>query len=107
MPVEAFAKALMRGLGWQEGQGVGRNKFKDVQMKDIVRRPDRLGLGAKPAPPPPERKANGSAAPSAITAGTGGTAPVLAANARSSVPNGARARHFDLSLVASHRCLFF
>ena len=26
VPVEQFGAALLRGLGWKEGQGVGRNR---------------------------------------------------------------------------------
>lgn len=53
MPVEAFGEALLRGMGWHEGRGVGRGAKADVTTKDTVRRPQRLGLGASPAPPPP------------------------------------------------------
>ncbi len=45
--VEEFGMALLRGMGWNEGEGVGRNKQK-VDAKEYIRRPDRLGLGAKP-----------------------------------------------------------
>lgn len=48
MPVEAFGEALLRGMGWKEGRGIGRGK-KDVEAKELVRRADRLGLGADPA----------------------------------------------------------
>jgi G patch domain/KOW motif-containing protein len=48
LPVEEFGKALLRGLGWREGEGVGRKRQK-VELKDPVRRPERLGLGADPA----------------------------------------------------------
>jgi len=47
-PVDEFAKALLRGMGWREGEGVGRNK-QSVEVKQIVPRPERLGLGADPA----------------------------------------------------------
>lgn len=50
MPVEAFGEALMRGMGWKEGRGIGRNVKGEVEAKELVRRPDRLGLGAAPAP---------------------------------------------------------
>jgi len=48
MPVEAFGEALLRGMGWKEGRGIGRGK-QDVEAKELVRRADRLGLGADPA----------------------------------------------------------
>lgn len=48
MPVEEFGKAMLLGMGWQEGQGVGRSR-RPVESRQYVRRPDRLGLGAQPA----------------------------------------------------------
>jgi G patch domain/KOW motif-containing protein len=48
LPVEEFGKALLRGLGWREGEGVGRKRQK-VETKEPVRRPERLGLGADPS----------------------------------------------------------
>ncbi|GIL62553.1 hypothetical protein Vafri_16641, partial [Volvox africanus] len=47
MPVEEFGKAMLRGMGWQDGMGVGRNR-KKVDAIEYVRRPERLGLGAQP-----------------------------------------------------------
>ncbi|EFJ51408.1 hypothetical protein VOLCADRAFT_87660 [Volvox carteri f. nagariensis] len=47
MPVEEFGKAMLRGMGWEEGMGVGRNRQK-VDAIEYVRRPERLGLGAQP-----------------------------------------------------------
>lgn len=55
LPVEEFGKALLRGLGWSDGQGVGR-KRQVVEPKQVIRRPDRLGLGANPAAPPPDKR---------------------------------------------------
>ena len=52
LPVEEFGKALLRGLGWDESQGIGR-KRQLVEAKQGVRRPERLGLGAAPAAPVP------------------------------------------------------
>jgi G patch domain and KOW motifs-containing protein len=49
MPVEAFGEALMRGMGWFEGRGIGRNAKGEVEAKELVRRADKLGLGADPA----------------------------------------------------------
>jgi hypothetical protein len=48
MPVEAFGEALLRGMGWSEGQSIGRSTKGEVAVKELVRRPARLGLGAKP-----------------------------------------------------------
>lgn len=51
MPVEAFGEALMRGMGWFEGRGIGRNAKGEVEAKELVRRTDKLGLGADPTVP--------------------------------------------------------
>ncbi|MEW5300633.1 MAG: hypothetical protein WDW36_003548 [Sanguina aurantia] len=56
MPVEEFGKAMLRGMGWSEGMGVGRKKTV-VDAIEYVRRPERLGLGAQPAPAAAEAKA--------------------------------------------------
>jgi G patch domain/KOW motif-containing protein len=63
MPVSAFGEALLRGMGWEAGRGLGRARGggEEVVAKDLVRRPARLGLGAAP-PPPPERGASGARA---------------------------------------------
>ncbi|GBF88414.1 hypothetical protein Rsub_01126 [Raphidocelis subcapitata] len=54
-PVDEFAKALLRGMGWRDGEGVGRSKAA-VEVKQIVPRPERLGLGADPAALPEHLK---------------------------------------------------
>lgn len=56
MPVEAFGEALMRGLGWKKGRGIGKNSKGEVDAKELMRRPDRLGLGAAPDPLPQRKK---------------------------------------------------
>ena len=56
MPVEAFGEALMRGLGWEKGRGIGKNSKGEVEAKELMRRPDRLGLGAAPEPLPQHKK---------------------------------------------------
>lgn len=38
-----------RGMGWQEGRAIGRSGKGEVIAKELVRRPQRLGLGATPA----------------------------------------------------------
>lgn len=45
-----------RGMGWTEGRSIGRNAKEEVQAKELVRRPQRLGLGAAPAPPEKKEK---------------------------------------------------
>lgn len=58
MPVEKFGEALLRGMGWEKGKPVGRNPKGSVEAREYVRRPERLGLGAKPKEiqPKPRRK---------------------------------------------------
>ena len=84
VPVDQFGAALLRGMGWKEGQGIGRNKknawvfcchltpllsgslistpsFHNSMLNPIefIARPELLGLGAQPAdlpgPPKPNR----------------------------------------------------
>ena len=78
VPVEEFGLAMMRGMGWSEGVGIGRRARavgrvllalgcmlasaagtqhdspfeQDVLAPEYVRRPQGLGLGAEPAKPP-------------------------------------------------------
>ena len=49
MPVEDFGKALLAGMGWKEGQAVGRrNRGKaEEKPRELQRRPEQLGLGAR------------------------------------------------------------
>ena len=49
MPVDDFGKALLAGMGWKEGQAVGRRNRGKAEQKprDVQRRPEQLGLGAK------------------------------------------------------------
>ncbi|GKE82173.1 protein MOS2 [Tanacetum coccineum] len=57
MPVENFASALLKGYGWEEGMGVGKNK-KDVKVVEIKPRGAKQGLGFvddMPAPPSHDR----------------------------------------------------
>lgn len=56
MPVDAFASALLRGMGWKEGAGLGKDGKAAPEPRDLKRRPARLGLGATPAPPPSTHK---------------------------------------------------
>jgi hypothetical protein len=48
VPVEEFGAALLRGMGWKEGEGIGANKGKKIEQTKIPqRRPALLGIGAK------------------------------------------------------------
>ncbi len=49
MPIENFGEAMLRGMGWTEGRAVCKRDKKEVQAATYVRRPDGLGIGAKPA----------------------------------------------------------
>ncbi|EKG13430.1 hypothetical protein MPH_09456 [Macrophomina phaseolina MS6] len=49
VPVEEFGAAMLRGMGWKEGEAIGRRKGqKAVQPRVVERRPALLGIGAKP-----------------------------------------------------------
>ncbi|CAI9740198.1 G-patch domain and KOW motifs-containing protein-like [Octopus vulgaris] len=45
VPIEHFGKAMLRGMGWKDGEGIGKNK-KLVNPTDVVIRPKGMGLGA-------------------------------------------------------------
>ncbi|KAK7532183.1 putative G-patch domain protein [Phyllosticta citribraziliensis] len=48
VPVEEFGAALLRGMGWKEGEAIGRRKGqKAVQPRVLEKRPALLGIGAK------------------------------------------------------------
>ncbi|KAJ5759667.1 hypothetical protein N7520_006823 [Penicillium odoratum] len=54
IPVEEFGAALLRGMGWKDGQSIGRGNYgssapTDKEKKPLVpaRRPGFLGIGAK------------------------------------------------------------
>lgn len=46
-PIEGFGAALLRGMGWKDGEGFGKNGPLPV-VKEVKRRPALLGIGAKP-----------------------------------------------------------
>lgn len=50
VPIEEFGAALLRGMGWKEGDAVGRRKHQNVTARVIERRPALLGIGAKEVP---------------------------------------------------------
>ncbi|KAI5283935.1 hypothetical protein KEM54_001713, partial [Ascosphaera aggregata] len=54
VPVEEFGAALLRGMGWKDGESVGRNRYglSPANLKPRVpeRRPGFLGIGAKEVP---------------------------------------------------------
>ncbi|XP_018580756.2 G-patch domain and KOW motifs-containing protein [Scleropages formosus] len=46
VPVEAYGLAMLKGMGWKEGEGIGRTFKKDVKPIEHQLRPKGLGLGA-------------------------------------------------------------
>uniref|UniRef100_H3A2E3 G-patch domain and KOW motifs-containing protein n=1 Tax=Latimeria chalumnae TaxID=7897 RepID=H3A2E3_LATCH len=46
VPVEAYGMAMLRGMGWKEGEGIGRTFKQDVKPIEHQLRPKGLGLGA-------------------------------------------------------------
>ncbi|OKL63871.1 Pre-mRNA-splicing factor spp2 [Talaromyces atroroseus] len=51
VPVEEFGAALLRGMGWKDGQAIGRGNYGNTSAANQVRIPQRrpgfLGIGAK------------------------------------------------------------
>ncbi|PGH07697.1 hypothetical protein GX51_01706 [Blastomyces parvus] len=55
IPVEEFGAALLRGMGWKDGEPIGRGKYgnsdvKSTKVRISERRPGYLGIGAKELP---------------------------------------------------------
>lgn len=50
IPVEDFGSAMLRGMGWKEGQVVGKSSEKSRAPRTVERRPALLGIGAKEVP---------------------------------------------------------
>ncbi len=50
VPVEEFGAALLRGMGWKEGDVVGKRKDVVSKLRVVERRPALLGIGAKEMP---------------------------------------------------------
>nr|XP_048688656.1 G-patch domain and KOW motifs-containing protein [Caretta caretta] len=46
VPVEAYGVAMLRGMGWKAGEGIGRTFKQDVKPLEHQLRPRGLGLGA-------------------------------------------------------------
>lgn len=47
VPIDAFGLGMLRGMGWEEKEGIGKNKQKISEIK-MTMRPKGLGLGAIP-----------------------------------------------------------
>ena len=50
VPVEEFGSAMLRGMGWKEGQVFGKAGEKAGKERVVERRPALLGIGAKETP---------------------------------------------------------
>lgn len=50
VPIEEFGAALLRGMGWKEGDVVGKRKDQTIKARIVERRPALLGIGAKESP---------------------------------------------------------
>ena len=50
VPVEEFGPAMLRGMGWKEGDAVGNRKGQFHRPREVARRPALLGIGAKEMP---------------------------------------------------------
>ncbi|KAL8730419.1 MAG: hypothetical protein Q9166_004057 [cf. Caloplaca sp. 2 TL-2023] len=50
VPVEEFGLGMLRGMGWKEGQVVGKRKDQVSKARVVERRPALLGVGAKEVP---------------------------------------------------------
>ena len=50
VPVEDFGAALLRGMGWKEGDVVGKRKDQISTARIVAPRPALLGIGAKEVP---------------------------------------------------------
>ena len=47
MPVEEFGAALLRGMGWKQGMGAGKNRQGPTSAPEVKKRAALLGLGAR------------------------------------------------------------
>lgn len=54
VPVEEFGAALLRGMGWKEGDEVGKRRGAQAKPRVVEKRPAFLGIGAKPKEEIPE-----------------------------------------------------
>lgn len=56
MPVQEFGAAMLRGMGWKDGMGVGRKRNGPTSAPSIQRRAALLGLGAKERAIPSQKR---------------------------------------------------
>ncbi|XP_055820795.1 protein MOS2 [Solanum dulcamara] len=63
MPVEGFGAALLKGYGWVEGRGIGRNAKEDVKVVEYKRWTAKEGIGFIPEVPKSNSKGEGGVKP--------------------------------------------
>lgn len=56
MPVEEFGAAMLRGMGWKDGSGVGKSRSGPTRAPEVHRRAALLGIGAKERTLPSSRQ---------------------------------------------------
>ncbi|XP_051758798.1 G-patch domain and KOW motifs-containing protein [Ctenopharyngodon idella] len=88
VPVEAYGLAMLKGMGWKQGEGIGRTFKQDVKPIEHQLRPKGLGLGAdrsairdlEPGVPkrPPKPGDEKGKEEEALVLGPGGCVQVLA-----------------------------
>ena len=59
MPIAEFGMALMRGMGWKDGEALGGSRKGIIEPIDIKAQPEGLGLGAVPKAESPGRDKRG------------------------------------------------
>ncbi|MCJ1471839.1 hypothetical protein MMC13_000480 [Lambiella insularis] len=85
VPIEEFGAALLRGMGWKEGDVVGKRKNQVSLPRVVSRRPALLGIGAKEVPEGLEELGawgKGAKAGKGKKLYTKGLAPVLLKNSK-------------------------
>ncbi|MCJ1377247.1 hypothetical protein MMC17_000339 [Xylographa soralifera] len=82
VPIEEFGAALLRGMGWKEGDVVGKRKNQIIKARIIERRPALLGIGAKEVPEGLEELGAWGKGAKGKKMYTKGAAPVLLKNSK-------------------------
>ncbi|MCJ1396022.1 hypothetical protein MMC18_008909 [Xylographa bjoerkii] len=82
VPIEEFGAALLRGMGWKEGDVVGKRKNQIIKPRIVERRPALLGIGAKEVPEGLEELGAWGKGAKGKKMYTKGAAPVLLKNSK-------------------------
>ena len=82
VPIEEFGAALLRGMGWKEGEVVGKRKNQIIKARIVERRPALLGIGAKEVPEGLEELGAWGKGAKGKKMYTKGAAPVLLKNSK-------------------------